>query len=66
MTNQSIAVLHLQLKDVACVQLVIQVEAKGKDKVLFAGTVLFSGTFRLLFHNILYVPHAVEIVLEIP
>ena len=69
MINQSIAVSHLQLENATCVQLVInviQVEAKGEDKVLFAGTVLFSGTFRLLFHNILYVPHAVEIVLEIP
>ena len=36
----------------------------GKDKVPFAGAVLrYLG---LLFHNILYVPHAVEIVLEIP
>ena len=42
--NQSIAVSHLQLEDAACVQLVIkiiQVQAKGKDKVLFDGTVLF-------------------------
>ena len=58
--NQSIAVSHLQLEDATCIQLVIniiQVLAKGKDKVLFAGTVLFSGAFRLL-----YVPHDVVIV----
>ena len=38
--NQSIAVSHLQLEDETCILLVIniiQVEAKGEDKVLFAG-----------------------------
>ena len=67
--NQSIAVSHLQLEDATCIELltnIIQVQAKDKVKVLFAGTVLFSGAFRRLFHYILYVPHAVEIVLEIP
>ena len=48
--NQSIAVSQLQLEDATCIQLVIniiRVQAKGKDKVLFSGTVLFSGAFRL-------------------
>ena len=36
--NQSIAVSHLQLEDETCINIIIiQVEAKGKDKVLFAG-----------------------------
>ena len=36
----------------------------GKDKVPFAGAVL--RCLGLLFHYILYVPHVVKIVLEIP
>ena len=63
--NQSIGVSHLQLEDATCTQLVrIRVQAKGKDQVPFAGAVL--RCLVLLFNNILYVPHAVGILLEIP
>ena len=67
--NQSIAVSHLQLEvedaTSSCIQLFrIRVQAKGKDQVPFAGAVL--RCLVLLFNNILYVPHAVGILLEIP
>ena len=64
--NQSIAVSHLQLEDATCIQLVrIRLQAKGiKDQVPLAGSVL--RCLVLLFNNILYVPHAVGILLEIP
>ena len=65
--NQYIVVSHLQLEDAncSCIQLVIiRVQAKGKDQVPFAGAVL--RCLVLLFNNILYLPHAVGILLEIP
>ena len=63
--NQSIAVSHLQLEDATCIQLVrIRVQAKGKDQVPLTGAVL--RCLVLLFNKILYVPLAVEILLEIP
>ena len=65
--NQSIGLSHLQLEDAtcSCIQLVrIRVQAKGKDQVPLAGAVL--RCLVLLFNKILYVPHAVEILLEIP
>ena len=63
--NESIAVSHLQLEDATCIQLVrIRVQARGKDQVPLAGAVL--RCLVLLFNKILYVPHVVEILLEIP
>ena len=67
--NQSIAVSHLkrELEDAACIKLVIirvRGKAKGKDQMPFAGAVL--RCLVLLFDGILYVPHAVGILLEIP
>ena len=64
--NQSIAVSHLQLEDATCIMYITCYEynTKGKDKVPFAGAVLRCLGF--LFHNILYVPYAIDIVLEIP